>query len=184
MPTEFPDRAKLVDPELNAEVVRRTMERAVAAVCPRWLCDRREDIVQVAMMKALAATRKKGEQDRRVAGSYLWKVAYSATADEIRRHRARQAEVAMEAQALERSSPAGSHDPASDQEAREFGEAIRDCMGRSAPDRRVAVQFHLLGHGLAEIESLTDWNAKKVRNLVYRGLAELRKCLGGKGYTP
>jgi RNA polymerase sigma-70 factor (ECF subfamily) len=35
--------------------MRAVLQRAVRRVCPRWLADRSEDLVQVAMMKVLDA---------------------------------------------------------------------------------------------------------------------------------
>jgi len=172
--------SRLADPRQDPDAVRRTLERAVTSSCPRWLAADREDIVQIAMLKILAADKKRGEQNRPLASSYLWKVAYSATADEIRRRR--RAEIGMDEPALEQRGGAAPENPHRDGEARELGSALRDCLLQAAEPRRVVVQFHLLGHTLDEIERLTSWNAKRVRNLLYRGMTNLRECLSGKGY--
>jgi len=181
MRKSFTKGSKLADPLKDTEVVRRTLERAVASVCPRWLAEYREDIVQTAMLKVLQATNQKDEQNRALAGSYLWKVAYSATADEIRRRR--RAETPMDEPALEQHSAAATDNPHRNSAARELGASIRDCLLQVAEPRQVVVQFHLLGHSLGEIERLTAWDAKRVRNLLYRGMANLRDCLSRKGYV-
>jgi RNA polymerase sigma-70 factor (ECF subfamily) len=46
------------------------------------------------------------------------------------------------------------------------------------------VTLHLHGHSLVEAARILDWAAKQTENLVYRGLADLRKCLLAKGIRP
>ena len=62
-------------------------------------------------------------------------------------------------------------------------DAVDACLRRLIDSRRLIVAFHLLGHDLAESEQLSGWGAKRVRNLLYRGLADLRHCLTAKGFT-
>ena len=47
-------------------------------------------------------------------------------------------------------------------------------------NRRLAVQLHLEGYSRDEIATLTGWTEPKVRNLIYRGLDELRGHLRTK----
>ena len=61
---------------------------------------------------------------------------------------------------------------------------MRSCSIGFRPGRRLVVGYYLLGHSLIETERLTAWDGKKVRNLLYRGLAELRECLTAKGLEP
>ena len=68
--------------------LRAVLQRAVRRVCPRWLVDRSEDLVQVAMMKVLDA-RGRNEGLGVLPSSYLYKVAYTTLVDEIRRLRRR-----------------------------------------------------------------------------------------------
>ena len=51
-------------------------------------------------------------------------------------------------------------------------------------DRRLAVTLYLQGHTVPEAARILGWAAKRTENLVYRGLADLRQCLLGKGHTP
>ncbi len=180
MVTKGRREARFADPRKETEAVWRTLERAVSAVCPRWLADQREDIVQAAMLKVLAAGQ--GEQNRLLTRSYLWRVAYCATADEIRQRR--RMAIPMDAAALEQKSGAAPGGPFHDRQTRELGRAVRGCLMGVVAARRVVVQFHLQGHNLAEIEALTGWPGKRVRNLLYRGMADLRACLAAQGYTP
>ena len=72
----------------------RDLVKAVYRVCPRWMADRADDLVQVALMRVMEIQRKK-EGTAEFSPFYLKKAAYSAMIDEIRRLRRRQ-EVSME----------------------------------------------------------------------------------------
>jgi len=165
--------------------LHRDLVRAVDRVCPRWMADRADDLVQVALMRVMEIQRKK-EGTAEFSAFYLKKAAYSAMIDEIRRLRRRQ-EVSLEGGSDE-EEPAAVYDPAApgpDPErasaGRQVGRAIRDCLGRMVPPRRHAVTLNLQGHSVPEIGRLLGWTAKKAENLVYRGMSDLRGCLGEKG---
>src|SRR5688572_16495342 len=74
--------------------LHRDLAKAVDRVCPRWMADRADDLVQVALMRVMEVQRKK-EGAAELSAFYLKKVAYSALIDEIRRLRRRQ-EVSLE----------------------------------------------------------------------------------------
>lgn len=168
--------------DFDLELVRQKLARAVARVCPPALAAQRDDIVQAALMKVSELVRR-GEHNEIRTSSYLWQVAYSATVDEIRRA-TRRREVgldATEAAGMLRSAAPG---PERQAQANELGQAIRDCMKRLIRPRRMAVALHLFGFAAEEAVGVLGWDLKRVRNLTYRGLAELRGCLTGKGVTP
>lgn len=172
--------------EDDYELIRSHLVRAVIRVCPPWLASRSEDLVQVALLRVLDIHRR-SEGNTPLSPSYLRKVAYSALVDEIRRLRRRR-EVPLEKDdggidpAAERAS--GSPDPEEHSGGREIGEAIRDCLVRMVAPRRSAVVLHLQGHTVPEIGRLLGWDGKKADNLVYRGMSDLRECLGLKGVRP
>ena len=66
----------------------------------------------------------------------------------------------------------------------QIGRGIEDCLLQMIEPRRLAVTLHLHGYGLKESARMLGWDAKRVDNLLYRGLADLRKCLSGKGLEP
>ncbi len=174
------------DSPMDYAQLHRDLVRAVDRVCPRWMADRADDLVQVALMRVMEIQRKK-EGTAELSGFYLKKVAYSAMIDEIRRLRRRQ-EVSLEGGSDEEEAAAPVYDPAAptpDPErasaGRQVGRAIRDCLGRMVPPRRHAVTLNLQGHSVPEIGRLLGWTAKKAENLVYRGMSDLRGCLGEKG---
>ena len=174
-------------PELPMDYAQlhRDLAKAVDRVCPRWMADRADDLVQVALMRVMEIQRKR-EGTAEFSAFYLRKAAYSALIDEIRRLRRRQ-EVSLEGPD-DAEEPAAAFDPADPEPdperasaGREVGRAIRDCLGRMVPPRRHAVTLSLQGHSVPEISRLLGWTAKKAENLVYRGMADLRSCLEGKG---
>src|SRR5436305_5634496 len=164
--------------------LHRDLVRAVDRICPRWMADKADDLVQVALMRVMEIQRKK-EGAAEFTPFYLRRAAYSAMIDEIRRLRRRQ-EVSLEGgsdeeEAVAFDPAAPSPDPERASAGREAGRAIRDCLGRMVPPRRHAVTLNLQGHSVPEIGRLLGWTAKKAENLVYRGMSDLRGCLGEKG---
>jgi RNA polymerase sigma-70 factor (ECF subfamily) len=164
--------------------LHRDLVKAVDRVCPRWMADRADDLVQVALMRVMEIQRKK-EGTAEFSSFYLKKAAYSAMIDEIRRLRRRQ-EVSMEGGGEEEDAvtydpAAPDPDPERGAAGKEIGRAIRDCLGLMVAPRRHAVTLNLQGHSVPEIGNLMGWTAKKAENLVYRGMSDLRGCLGNKG---
>ena len=158
--------------------LRKELVRAVARVCPPWLAGRAEDLVHAALLKLLAHPRVGGAP---LEASYLQRAAYSVMVDEIRRLR-RYREVSLEEAA---STPAtAAADPEQAERAREIGVGLEDCLRLLPEGRRMAVTLHLQGHTVPEAARILGWGAKAVDNLVYRGLADLRRCLTGKGLQP
>jgi RNA polymerase sigma-70 factor, ECF subfamily len=169
----------LPDFERDLARVREDLVRAVARVCPKALADRADDLVQVALMR-LVEVHRRSEGKAEFSSFYLRKAAYSAVIDEIRRQRRRQ-EVPLDAEESEFHPATPQPDPESSSAGEEIGRAIRDCLARLVRPRRLAVTLHLQGHRVAEAARLLGWSVKKVENLVYRGLADLRGCLTAKG---
>ncbi len=167
--------------ELDLVALRDDLKRAVAQTCPRWMADRSDDIIQVALLRVVDIYRKR-EGNAEFSSFYLRKAAYSAVIDEIRRLRRRQ-EVPLEDETAETryDPPADGPDPERVATSRQVGRAIQECLGQLVPPRRLAVTLNLQGHSVPEVGRLMDWSTKKAENLVYRGMADLRGCLDGKG---
>jgi RNA polymerase sigma-70 factor (ECF subfamily) len=167
--------------------LRAALVRAVRRQCPAWLSADVEDIAQIAVAKVMAAD-KAGEGNPQLPASYLYKAAHSALVDEIRRRKRRREE------SLELDGPAGepgrAHEPVAlsdpEREARlqELGAAVQACLLAIKRERRLAVMLYLQQHTIPEAGRLLGWTVKRTENLVYRGLADLRQCLLGKGHRP
>jgi RNA polymerase sigma-70 factor (ECF subfamily) len=170
------------DGTLSLEELRDQLQRLVDRVCPSWLSSRRDDIVQAALLR-VANVIERSEGNATFAASYLWRVAYSVTVDEIRQIRRRQ-ETSLEEASVADVPEGTSGDPEARMIGRQAGAAIRDCVRRLGESRRAAVTLYLLGHSVPEIARLLGWPSKRTENLVYRGVADLRRCLADKGYQP
>ncbi len=171
-----------LDPDARAEYLRGVLSTAVRRSCPAWLESQIEDLVHGCVIKVMAILEKnEGKGD--LSSSYMWRVAYSAVIDEIRRRR-RLREVPIETH--EGVFEFQSAVPGPEQETISSGVAkgIRTCLAALPQARRTAVTLHLLGHSVPEIARLLDWKAKRADNLVYRGIDDLRRCLRAKGVTP
>lgn len=165
------------------EELRGELVRAVRSLCPKWLSSRAEDLVQVALVKILEL-RRRNEQGRDLSSFYLKRVAYSAMVDEIRRLERRR-ESSLEADDGEPLPlPSSSPGPARRQEGRELGEGIRGCLEGLLRPRRLAVTLYLQDVSVVDAAGLLGWDLKQTRNLVYRGLGDLRRCLQEKGFHP
>lgn len=159
------------------------LQRAVAATCPSWMADRRDDLVQMALLRVMDLKRR-SEGKRRFSSSYLWKVAHSALIDEIRRVKRRQ-EVPLEGDEGPIFQPTVDHpSPEHNARGKQIGTGIRACLEVLVESRCQAVTLYLLGHSVPEAAEILGWTLKKTENLVYRGLADLRKCLASKGLEP
>lgn len=173
---------QLVRIPADLEEVRRHLVAAMRRVCPPSIADEAEDLVQRALIK-LMKSQTKSEENRTVSASYLWRVAYTAVIDEIRR-RDRRREVSLIENSAVAIPIASQPDPEREAASRGIGDAIRDCLQRIVEARRRAVTLHLVGHTVPEIARLLNQRPKQTDNLVYRGMADLRRCLSGKGITP
>lgn len=167
---------------MSLEELRGQLERLVDRVCPPWLASRRDDIVQTALIR-VAQIAERSEGNATFAASYLWRVAYSVTVDEIRQLRRRQ-ETSLEEASVAEVPDRAPRDPEARMVGRQIGAAIRDCVGRLSASRRAAVTLYLLGHSVPEIGRLLGWPPKRAENLVYRGVADVRRCLTDKGFQP
>ena len=147
--------------------MRPVLVRAVARHCPPALASQAEDLVQTALLRMLEHPPREGSGS--LGASYLWRVAFTVIIDEIRR-RKRSEKYQSEAQT--RATAQAS--------APDVGAEIRDCLERLPEPRRVSVTLHLQGFRLAEVATSLGWNEKRVENLIYRGIADLRRCLRGK----
>lgn len=178
----LPESRTQTEPDDYGEL-RTEIARTVRSLCPRWLVSRADDLVQTALLR-IFELRRRSEQRQDLSSFYLKRVAYSALVDEIRRLE-RKRETPLEGddgEPLPVTSPAPG--PERIQAGRETGEGIRDCLGTLLHQRRLAVTLYLQEVSVVDAASMLGWDLKQTRNLVYRGLGDLRLCLKGKGLEP
>ncbi|MFW6078155.1 MAG: RNA polymerase sigma factor [Gemmatimonadota bacterium] len=130
------------------------------------------------------------EHDESIAelpASYVYRTAMSAAVDMIRRRRARREQPLDPAGPPPDADVAISGRHARPDEAVERDEAmelLRRALEDLSDSRRPVVRMHLAGYHRSEIAELLGWTEAKTRNLLYRGLADLREALERRGYAP
>jgi RNA polymerase sigma-70 factor (ECF subfamily) len=142
-----------------------------------------DDVVQelrLRMWKSLGTA----ELIRRAKASYIYRAAISASIDIIRRRRTRRFEAtSLDDGVSERvTDPQSRADAALDED--ELTNAVHRAIGLLAESRRAVVRMHLAGYERHEIAELLGWTEAKTRNLLYRGLADLREVLDSWGIRP
>lgn len=170
--------------QLDAEIhdLKRRVEVAVRRHCPGWLSTQADDIAQTVLTR-LVDRINKSEGGRTFSTIYLEKAAYGTMVDEIRRLSRRREETAGAGYVLDRAEST-EFGPDRRAMSRDIAVGVRDCVARLARPRRLAVTLYLQGCRVPETAGMLGWSRKRVENLVYRGLADLRRCLLGKGLEP
>ncbi len=146
--------------------------------------------VRIRLWKA----REAGEQISTVPTSYVYRTAMSAALDLIRRRRAGAMGAARETEATDtdvREGLPGGVDalavaggPEHALEQAELARAVEAAVREIPETRRPVVRMYLIGYPREEIAALMGWSEAKVRNLLYRGLADVRAALVQRGIGP
>ena len=119
------------------------------------------------------------EQISRVSASYVYRTAVSAVLDMMRRRRAGRADQML---SIEDGMVAtATANPEQDLESSEVVAQVSRAVDSIPPSRRAVVRMYLAGHPREEIADLLGWSEAKTRNLLYRGLGDLRARLTEQG---
>ena len=124
------------------------------------------------------------EQLATVSGGYLYRAAVTASLMVLRRRRAKR-ESGLEVTTRFEESTA-SHDPTPHEtlEGSELATRVVRAVATLPSPRQAVVRMHLKGYHRDEIASLLGWSEAKTRNLLYRGLDDLRAELAKQGIGP
>ena len=142
-----------------------------------------EDVVQdmrIRLWKSLGTP----EKIRQAPAAYIYKTAASAALDFLRRRRARREE---SLDTFPDESPvvgASRLDAEADSRESDVRRAVTRAVDLLVESRRAVVRMYLAGYDREEIGSLLGWSEPKTRNLLYRGLADVRATLESGGYGP
>jgi RNA polymerase sigma factor (sigma-70 family) len=158
----------------------KLLRKAIASACPRDLGIQFDDIEQEARIRLWRALRD--ERPVKNLASYIYRIAVTATIDAIRRVKNRRedhldAESGEEGQAPVLTTQSG-------ELAAEHSLMLRrvnTVLATFDVDRRRTIQLYLEGLTTQEIADLLEWTEAKARNILYRGLAELRQQLRAEG---
>jgi RNA polymerase sigma-70 factor (ECF subfamily) len=127
-------------------------------------------------------SRGHAETLRGVGASYVYRVAVSAALDRLRRRRAKR--TGRDAVIPLSEATAVTEGPAAATEARDLAERVFAQVARLLPSRRPVVRMYLAGYDREEIARSLGWSVGRVRNLLSRGLADLRALLEREGIGP
>ncbi len=137
----------------------------------------RDDIRQ----NVLIALWKRLEDERAIErpSSYIFKAAVRETVRTVRRELERRRQSCelddVDAPAAEQERPDRRLEEA------ESAAVLRACLAGLGLERRRAVQAHLAGFEVGELMSNYGWSYQKARNLVARGMSDLRLALRQRG---
>jgi RNA polymerase sigma-70 factor (ECF subfamily) len=133
-----------------------------------------DELTQDVRIRVWRALERDAENPSTLASSYVYRTVMSAAFDFLRRQRsARESTSVPIDQAAHLISSAGSP---SDSES-ELVAALDRALTTLPTARRVAVRLHLDGRSRDEIASIMGWSEAKTRNLLYRGLDDLKRVL-------
>lgn len=143
--------------------------------------------VRIRLWRAESAGKRLAE----LGASFLYQIATAAAVDLLRRRRTHGAAtaVALDAPPLDvlgdgRELPVAGPSPHDVVEAGELAAQIDAALETVSRDRRVAVRMHLLGYDRDDIARAFGWSEARTRNLLYRGLDDLRRRLAALGVVP
>jgi len=167
--------------ELLLERYELLLRAVIRRHCPPSLGIDVRDVEQDARLRLWKLVEREKELDD--PASYLFRIAVTTTIDAVRRVLTRKEEQLPDGEPAELPGMMTNPNEAPDAvaERRELMMKIRAALATLIRNRRRAVELHLQGLTLGEISHLTGWSAGKTRNLVYRGLSDLREKLRQEG---
>ena len=136
--------------------------------------------VRIRLWRALSSS-------ERIAGvrtSYVYQTAMSAACDLIRRRRSSRLASLEEDPSPDAASAPSLAAPDLGFERRELAATIDRALTTLSATQQPVVRMYLAGYAQREIETLLGWTEAKTRNVLYRGLGELRRVLAGLGIRP
>jgi len=168
---------------LTVEAVLKRFGAMVRQVGRRYRLDEADvdEVMQEVRIRLWRAQRT-SEQIGEVSTSYVYRTASSAALDVIRKRRSRRAE---HHRSLNDGAEVVITEPAPDPhgalEGSELAQQVARALDTIPASRRPVVKMYLTGHPREEIAELMGWTEGKTRNLLYRGLADLRERLQAMG---
>ena len=120
---------------------------------------------------------------RNASTAYLSRAAISASLDIVRRRRAGKSSGIPLDDVADISLAERRAGPEERVAAADLSRAVHEALGLLAESRRAVVRMYLAGYDRFEIAELLGWTEGKTRNLLYRGLEDLRGILSARGIT-
>lgn len=136
--------------------------------------------VRIRLWRALET----GEKISAVNASYVYRAARFAAVDLVRRRRSAREVSLAPAGAGSGAEPVIASGPFDAAVRADVSRKLEQALNGLSEARRVPVRLYLSGYEREEIANLLGWTEPKVRNLLYRGLSDLREQLGALGVGP
>lgn len=118
-------------------------------------------------------------------GSYIWKVTYTTTCRIMKTVSTERKMAWSQSGESQHHAEEASQDqdpsPSHRLEKKEIMEIIRDTIDSLIESRRAVLKLYLMGMDQMEISEFFGWSEDKVRNLISRGLADLRNAIRERG---
>jgi RNA polymerase sigma factor (sigma-70 family) len=176
-----------VEERFNAviEEFGQFLRQSIARLCPQDRGIQFDDIEQEARLRLWRALRSETEIQN--LASYIYRIAATATIDAVRRAKVRREE---QLHLIDEEEGEGERRPLTEDrekspvrltEQRQVIQKVNEALARLPESRRRAVGLHLEGMTSREIADLMGWSEPKARNLIYRGLKDLRSLLQPEG---
>lgn len=154
-----------------ARLIRSAIAR-VGGTKTQSEADEIEQKVLIALWKQISS-----EQTIQHPSSYIYRAAVRETIRALKSLNSRREDSLEMIQ--HRSSDA--REPQSTLENKEKILLVRKAIGELNDSRKLAVQAHLGGFTVQEIMRMHNWSYQKARNLIARGMADLRRLLKKEG---
>ena len=181
-----------VEERFNAviEEFGQFLRQSIARLCPQDRGIQFDDIEQEARLRLWKALNSETEIQN--LASYIYRIAATATIDAVRRAKVRRVEQLRLVEDEGETDEVGEGErptlienpersPAHLTERRQVVQKVKESIARLSESRRRAVGLHLEGMNSREIADLLGWSEPKARNLIYRGLKDLRDLLRPEG---
>lgn len=156
-------------------LIRHAIRRAAGPDAPR-LADDIEQAVLVSLWQQIAR-----EQTIDHPASYVYRAAVREAVRAVRRERAHAAMAVPVGEQPEQGMRGTTPDESVAR--REQRAALRASLETLRPERARAVRAHLAGFSVDEIMQLGGWPYQRARNLIARGMADLRVALRERGVS-
>jgi RNA polymerase sigma-70 factor (ECF subfamily) len=130
-----------------------------------------DELVQDVRLRLWRQAERTGREPRTPAG-FVYRAAVSAAIDIVRRQRNERARQHVTVDEIEDGLPDRGGSVALGEE--QLVRALERALEKVSVSRRPAVRLHLAGRHLDEIARVMAWSPARARNLLYRGLEELR----------
>jgi RNA polymerase sigma-70 factor (ECF subfamily) len=174
---------KILEIESTIEQFSQLIRSAIRKTSPQIDLSDMDDIEQEVKIKIWREILN-SEKEIHNFGSYIWKVTYTTTCRIMKKLFLQRKQLLLHGNSgvsIEDFPQLKIHNPDRQYEKKELIELIRRIVDELIDSRRQVLKLYLMGMDLDEISEFFNWSDAKTRNLLSRGLADLRRGLLDKG---